>query len=53
MERRNDEVRQALELSISVLQKTISKFDMEYAKNMDVLATISESLMNLLKNVCI
>ncbi len=51
LEKHNSKVRKELEQHISQIQKSIAKYDNAYAKDMDVLSSISESLLNILKNV--
>lgn len=51
LEGHNDKLKQELEQHIATIQKSIAKYDADYTKNMDVLQSISDSLMNLLKNV--
>lgn len=44
-------MKQELEKSIQTLRTQITKYDVEYAKNMEVLRAIADNLMNLLRNV--
>jgi len=44
-------VKQELEKSIQSLRTQITKYDVEYGKNMEVLRAIGDNLMNLLRNV--
>lgn len=44
-------VKQELEKNIQNLRQTIDKYDAEYGRNMEVLQSCSESLLNLLRNV--
>lgn len=53
LEKHNEAIRQELEQHISVIQASIARHDAEYAKHLDVLGSISDSLMNLLKNVAV
>lgn len=51
LELRNEEKKEELEKSILALKTSISKYDSDYNHNMDLLSSISEMLMNLLRNV--
>ena len=51
LEKYNSKVRQELEHHISQIQKSIAKYDAEYAKSLEVVNTIKDSLIMLLKNV--
>lgn len=53
LEKYNSKVRQELELHIGHIQKSIAMYDADYAKSLEVLNTISDSLIMLLKNVTI
>ena len=51
LEGHHDEVKQELETNIQVLRSQIAKYDADYSKNLEVLNSVSDNLMNLLKNV--
>lgn len=51
LESKNEQKKQDLEKSILALKTTISKYDSEYNRNLELLNSVSEMLMNLLKNV--
>jgi hypothetical protein len=53
LEKYNSKVRQELEQHINQIQLQIAKYDSEYAKSLEVLNSISDSLIILLKNVSI
>jgi hypothetical protein len=44
-------VKQELEKNIQSLRAQIGKYDTDYNKNLEVLGGLTDSLMNLLKNV--
>jgi hypothetical protein len=46
-------VKQELEKNIQVLKQSITKYDTEYSRNMDVLHSCSDTLVNLLRNVAV
>ena len=51
LEAHNNHVRQDLEQHINTIQKSIMKYESDYNAHVEVLASISENLMNLLRNV--
>lgn len=51
LEGNQEQVKQELEKNIQALQQSISKYDTEYNRNMDVLKSCAETLVNLLRNV--
>jgi hypothetical protein len=51
LESKNEQKKQDLEKSILALKTTIAKYDTEYNRNLELLNSVSEMLMNLLKNV--
>ena len=51
LEGHHEEVKQELEKNIQALRTQISKYDADYLKNMEVLNSVSDNLMNLLRNV--
>ena len=51
LESKNEQKKQDLEKSILALKTSISKYDTEYNRNLELLNSVSEMLMNLLKNV--
>lgn len=51
LEGNQEQVKQELEKNIQVLKQSISKYDTEYTRNMEVLQSCSETLLNLLRNV--
>lgn len=51
LESHNNHVRQDLEQHISTIQKSIVKYESDYNSHVEVLDSISENLMNLLRNV--
>lgn len=51
IEGNNDRVRQELEQHIKSIQKTISKHEQNYNTNLAVLHSLSEPLLNIMKNV--
>lgn len=51
LESKNEQKKQDLEKSILALKTTIAKYDEEYNRNLELLNSVSEMLMNLLKNV--
>jgi hypothetical protein len=51
LEGHHDEVKQELEKNIQSLRAQIGKYDADYNKNLEVLGGLTDSLMNLLKNV--
>lgn len=51
LETRNEEKKVDLEKSILALKTSIDKYDTDYNHNMELLYSISEPLMNLLRNV--
>jgi hypothetical protein len=53
LEQHNEMLKQELETNINTIQKNITKYDLLYVKRMDVLNSISESLMNLLQTIAI
>ena len=53
LEQHNEMLKQELETNINTIQKNITKYDLMYVKRMDVLNSISESLMNLLQTIAI
>ena len=53
IEGHNDQVREELEQHIASIQKSITVCETSYNGNLQVLGTISESLMNILRNVSV
>jgi hypothetical protein len=53
LEGNQEQVKQELEKNIQNLKTMISKYDADYSKNMEVLNSIADPLMSLLKNVSI
>lgn len=51
LEGHNDKVRLDLEQHITSIQKSIAKYDRDYALHMEVLNSIAENLLNLLKYI--
>ena len=51
LEGNQEQVKQELEKNIQSLKTMISKYDVDYMKNMEVLKSIAENIQNLLKNV--
>lgn len=51
LEGHQDQVKQDLERSIQALQAQINKYDGDYQRNLELLGSLSEGLLNLLKNV--
>ncbi len=51
LEGHQEQVKQELEKNIQSLKSMMSKYDADYGKNMEVLNSIAEPLMSLLKNV--
>lgn len=51
LEGNQEQVKQELEKNIQNLKTMISKYDADYSKNMEVLNSIADPLMSLLKNV--
>lgn len=51
LESNNAKLREELENHIRLIQESIVQYDTSYATHMDVLDTIADSLMNLLKSV--
>ena len=51
MESKNEQKKQDLEKSILALKTTIAKYDTEYNRNLELLNSVSEMLMNLLKKL--
>ncbi|CAE7537273.1 ODA1 [Symbiodinium microadriaticum] len=51
IEGHNDQVREELEQHIASIQKSITAYETSYNGNVQVLGTISESLMSILRNV--
>lgn len=52
LEGNQEQVKQELEKNIQNLKSQIEKYQSDYNKNMDILAGISDTLLNILKNVC-
>mmetsp|Transcript_26009 Transcript_26009/g.43327 ORF Transcript_26009/g.43327 Transcript_26009/m.43327 type:complete len:379 (-) Transcript_26009:127-1263(-) len=53
LEGHHDEVKQELEKNIQNLRAQIGKYDADYAKNMEILNSVSENLISLLQNVSV
>jgi vacuolar-type H+-ATPase subunit I/STV1 len=53
LEGNQEQVKQELEKNIQVLKQSITKYDTEYSRNMDVLRSCSDTLVNLLHNVAV
>lgn len=51
LEGNQEQVKQELEKNIQTLKQSISKYDTEYTRNMEVLTSCSDTLLNLLRNV--
>lgn len=51
LEGHHEEVKQELEKNIQSLRSQIAKYDADHGKNMEVLSSIADNLMNLLRNV--
>ena len=47
----NNQVKNDLEQNIATIQKAIAKYEQDYGAHLEVLSSISENLMNLLRNV--
>lgn len=53
LEGSNDKLKKELENNIYTIQSNIAKYDQKYLKHMDVFNSVSDSLMNLLKNIAV
>jgi poly-gamma-glutamate capsule biosynthesis protein CapA/YwtB (metallophosphatase superfamily) len=53
IEGHNDQVREDLETHIASIQRSITGYETSYNANMQVLGTMTESLMSILRNVSI
>jgi len=53
LEGHQEQVKQELEKNIQSLKTMIAKYDADYSRNMEVLSSISDPLMGLLKNVAV
>jgi hypothetical protein len=51
LEGHHEQVKEDLEKAIQALQTQIDRYDADYQKNLELLASFSESLISLLKNV--
>lgn len=51
LEGHNNQVRTELEIHIASIQKAIAKYDQDYASNLDVISSISDTLLLLLSLV--
>jgi hypothetical protein len=51
LEGHHEQVKEDLERAIQALQTQIDRYDADYQRNLELLASFSESLVNLLKNV--
>ncbi len=51
LEGNQEQVKQELEKNIQYFQSMIAKYDADYMKNMEIVKSVEESLLNLLKNV--
>ena len=49
----NNQVKNDLELNTTAIQKSIAKYEQDYGAHVEVLSSISENLMTLLRNVSI
>ena len=47
----NSQVKQDIELNTSIIKKSIAKYEQDYSGHVEVLTSISENLMTLLRNV--
>ena len=51
LEGNHEQVKQELENSITNLKESMAKNDIDYYKNIDLLSSLSDTLMSLLRNV--
>lgn len=51
LEGNQEQVKQELEKNIQYFQSMIAKYDADYMKNMEIVKSVEENLLNLLKNV--
>lgn len=53
IESKNEEKKVELEKNILALKTLIAKYDADYNQNMELMTSISDNLMNLLRNVSV